>query len=289
MRYGIYYAYWTRNWQVDYREYIYKVKRLGFDLLEMSVIPLIDASDNVLLELKNIADSEGLALTSGYGPSAKHNLGSSDPDIVKNTIDFYQEMFRKLELMGIHKIGGGVYSYWPVDYSKPIDKEGDWARSVENVRTVGKLALEHGIDFNLEVLNRFEGYLINTAAEAKKFVEEVDVPSVKIMLDTFHMNIEEDSITEAICTAGKHLGHVHVGERNRKVPGKGNMPWYEVAAALHKINYNLDIVMEPFVLMGGQVGSDIKIWHDISNGASMEKLDQDAANSVAFLRHVFEK
>lgn len=289
MRYGIYYAYWTRNWQVDYKEYIYKVKRLGFDLLEMSVIPLIDASDNVLLELKNIADNEGLALTSGYGPSAKHNLGSSDPDIVKNTIDFYREMFRKLELMGIHKIGGGVYSYWPVDYSKPIDKEGDWARSVENVRTVGKLALEHGIDFNLEVLNRFEGYLINTAAEAKKFVEEVDVPSVKIMLDTFHMNIEEDSITEAICTAGKHLGHVHVGERNRKVPGKGNMPWYKVAAALHTINYDLDIVMEPFVLMGGEVGSDIKIWHDISNGASMEKLDQDAANSVAFLRHVFEK
>lgn len=287
MRYGIYYAYWTKNWQVDYKEYIRKVKRLGFDILEMSVIPLINASDSELLELKSIADAEGLALTSGYGPSAQYNLGSSDPEIVKNAVDFYGEIFRKLELMDIHKIGGGVYSYWPVDYSKPVDKAGDWANSVANVRTVGKMALDRGVDFNLEVLNRFEGYLINTAAEARKFVTEVDVPSVKIMLDTFHMNIEEDSMTEAIATAGDLLGHFHVGERNRKVPGKGNMPWYEIGTALKKAGYDKDIIMEPFVMMGGEVGADIKIWHDISEGASEAKLDEDAANSVQFLRHVF--
>lgn len=289
MRYGIYYAYWTRDWQVDYKEYIRKMKRLGFDLLEMSVIPLIHASDEELLELKKLAESEGIALTAGYGPSAEHNLGSADPAVVKNAVSFYDEIFRKLELMDIHKIGGGVYSYWPIDYSKPVDKEGDWARSTVNVRTVGRLALDRGIDFNLEVLNRFEGYLLNTAKEARKFVEEVDVPSVKIMLDTFHMNIEEDSMTEAIHTAGDLLGHVHVGENNRKVPGKGKLPWYEIGAALRDINYDKDVVMEPFVLMGGQVGADIKIWHDISNGATTEELDRDAANSVAYLRHVFEK
>ncbi len=287
MRFGIYYAYWTRNWNVDYRDYIRKVKRLGFDILEMSVIPLINAPDSELLELKALAESEGLALTAGYGPSAQHNLGSSDPAIVKNAIDFYGEIFRKLELMDIHKIGGGVYSYWPVDYSKPVDKEGDWARSVANVRTVGKMAGDHGVDFNLEVLNRFEGYLINTAAEAKKFVEEVGVPAVKIMLDTFHMNIEETSMTEAIQTAGDLLGHVHVGESNRRVPGKGNLPWYEIGSALRSIGYDKDVVMEPFVMMGGEVGADIKIWHDISNGATEEELDLDAKNSLEFLRHTF--
>ncbi len=287
MRFGIYYAYWTRNWNVDYRDYIRKVKRLGFDILEMSVIPLINAPDSELLELKALAESEGLALTAGYGPSAQHNLGSSDPAIVKNAIDFYGEIFRKLELMDIHKIGGGVYSYWPVDYSKPVDKEGDWARSVANVRTVGKMAGDHGVDFNLEVLNRFEGYLINTAAEGRKFVEEVDVPAVKLLLDTFHMNIEENSMTEAIQTAGDLLGHVHVGESNRRVPGKGNLPWYEIGSALRSIGYDKDVVFEPFVMMGGEVGADIKIWHDISNGATEEDLDRDAKNSLEFLRHTF--
>lgn len=287
MRFGIYYAYWTKTWNVDYRDYIHKVKELGFDILEMSVIPLLHLPDDRLIELRKMAEAEGLALTGGYGPSAEHNLGSSDPAVIRNCVDFYSELFRKLELMDIHKIGGGVYSYWPVDFTKPIDKEKDWASSVKNVRTVGKLAGEHGVDFNLEVLNRFEGYLINTAAEAKKFVQEVDVPAVKIMLDTFHMNIEENSMTEAIQTAGDLLGHFHVGESNRRVPGKGNLPWYEIGSALRSVGYDKDVILEPFVLQGGEVGADIKIWHDISNGASTAQLDEDAKNSVAFLRHAF--
>lgn len=284
MRYGIYYAYWVRSWMTDYRDFIRRVKRLGFDFLEISIIPLEGLQDSALIELKEIAAAEGVGLTAGYGPSAKHNLGSPDPETIKNSIAFYADVFRKLELMNITKIGGGVYSYWPVDFSKPIDKERDWANSVANVRSVGRLALEYGVDFNLEVLNRFEGYLINTAREAVSFVEEVDVPSVKILLDTFHMNIEEDSFTDAIETAGKHLGHVHVGERNRKVPGKGGFPWFEIGQALHRVGYDMDICMEPFVLPGGEVGRDIRIWHDISRGATEEQLDRDAAGAVQFLR-----
>ena len=189
--------------------------------------------------------------------------------------------------MDIHTIGGGIYSYWPVDYSKPIDKEGDWARSVANVKKVGKIAGECGVDYCLEVLNRFEGYILNTSEEAVRFVKEVDVPAVKVMLDTFHMNIEEDSMIDAILTAGDLLGHFHVGENNRRVPGKGNFPWPEIGKALHRIGYDKNVVMEPFVIGGGEVGSDIKIWRDLSHGASQERLDEDARNSVAYLRNVF--
>lgn len=143
------------------------------------------------------------------------------------------------------------------------------------------------MDYCLEVLNRFEGYLLNTCAECRQFVEEVDVPAVKIMLDTFHMNIEEDSMTEAILLAGDRLGHFHVGENNRRLPGKGNLPWYQIGSALRAIGYDKNVVMEPFVKSGGKVGSDIKIWRDLSMGAATEQLDRDAAASVAFLRNVF--
>ena len=158
---------------------------------------------------------------------------------------------------------------------------------MKNVRTVGKIAGECGVDYCLEVLNRFEGYLLNTCAECKAFVEQVDVPAVKIMLDTFHMNIEEDSMVEAILLAGDRLGHFHVGENNRRLPGKGGMPWYEIGSALRAIGYDKNIVMEPFVRNGGGVGSDIKVWRDLSKGATDEMLDQDAAASVAFLKYVF--
>lgn len=236
-------------------------------------------------DLKSEARNQGITLTAGYGPSAAENLASADEAVTGHAIEFYTDILKKLEYLDIHTIGGGIYSYWPVDYSKTIDKAGDWARSVQNVRTVAKIAGECGVDYCLEVLNRFEGYILNTAKEAVQFVTEVDVPAAKIMLDTFHMNIEEDSMIDAILTAGDKLGHFHVGENNRRCPGKGTMPWAEIGHALRRVGYDKNVVMEPFVLMGGEVGSDIKIWRNLCPDEA--KLDLDAKNSVAYLRHVF--
>lgn len=287
MKYGIYFAYWEKEWNADQKSYISKVKKLGFDILEISCAMLKNISREELVEMRDMARAEGVTLTAGYGPGPSENLASSDEAVVKNAVAFYTDILEKLEILDIHTLGGGIYSYWPVDYTKPIDKEGDWKRSVKNVRTVGKIAQECGVDYCLEVLNRFEGYLLNTCAECRQFVEEVDVPAVKIMLDTFHMNIEEDSMTEAILLAGDRLGHFHVGENNRRLPGKGNLPWYQIGSALRAIGYDKNVVMEPFVKSGGKVGSDIKVWRDLSMGAATEQLDRDAAASVAFLRNVF--
>lgn len=287
MKYGIYFAYWEKEWNADQKSYISKVKKLGFDILEISCAMLKNISREELVEMRDMARAEGVTLTAGYGPGPSENLASSDEAVVKNAVAFYTDILKKLEILDIHTLGGGIYSYWPVDYTKPIDKEGDWKRSVKNVRTVGKIAQECGVDYCLEVLNRFEGYLLNTCAECRQFVEEVDVPAVKIMLDTFHMNIEEDSMTEAILLAGDRLGHFHVGENNRRLPGKGNLPWYQIGSALRAIGYDKNVVMEPFVKSGGKVGSDIKIWRDLIMGAATEQLDRDAAASVAFLRNVF--
>ena len=287
MKYGIYFAYWEKEWNADQKSYISKVKKLGFDVLEISCAMLKAISTQELMEMKKMAADAGITLTAGYGPGANENLASANEDIVKNAVAFYTDILKKLEILDIHTLGGRIYSYWPVDYTKPIDKAGDWERSVKNVRTVGKIAGECGVDYCLEVLNRFEGYLLNTCAECKAFVEQVDVPAVKIMLDTFHMNIEEDSMVEAILLAGDRLGHFHVGENNRRLPGKGGMPWYEIGSALRAIGYDKNIVMEPFVRNGGGVGSDIKVWRDLSKGATDEMLDQDAAASVAFLKNVF--
>ncbi len=287
MKYGIYFAYWEKEWNADQKSYISRVKKLGFDVLEISCAMLKEISTQELMEMKKMAADAGITLTAGYGPGANENLASANEDVVKNAVAFYTDILKKLEILEIHTLGGGIYSYWPVDYTRPIDKAGDWERSVKNVRTVGKIAGECGVDYCLEVLNRFEGYLLNTCAECKAFVEQVDVPAVKIMLDTFHMNIEEDSMVEAILLAGDRLGHFHVGENNRRLPGKGGMPWYEIGSALRAIGYDKNIVMEPFVRNGGGVGSDIKVWRDLSKGATDEMLDQDAAASVAFLKNVF--
>ncbi|MDO5445869.1 MAG: TIM barrel protein [Eubacteriales bacterium] len=137
-------------------------------------------------------------------------------------------------------------------------------------------------------MNRFEGYLINTCDECIKYVDTVDKPNVKVMLDTFHMNIEEDSLIDAIIKAGSRLGHFHVGEANRKPPRAGRMPWKEIGDALRSINYDGCVVMEPFVVPGGGVGKDIRIWRELFPDVSEEFLDKDAAESVKYLKEKFQ-
>lgn len=179
-----------------------------------------------------------------------------------------------------------LYSYWPVDYSKTIDKVADRARGIDGIRSIADFARNLGIDLCLEVLNRFENHVLNTAAEGVSFVEEVGKPNVKVMLDTFHMNIEEDSFGAAIRTAGQHLGHFHIGENNRRVPGKGHTPWHEIAEALYDVGYQGTVVMEPFVKTGGTIGRDIRVWRDLSDGANEARLDEDARAALQFCRYV---
>ena len=290
MNYGIYYAYWEKEWGGDFIPYIGRVKKLGFDILEVACHDFLHVEDEYLYRLKKEAEDQGIVLTGGYGPDIDHNISSEKPEIVKAAFDRFEIIFQKMQKAGIKKLGGGLYSYWPVDYTLPFNKAEDMKRGITNIRELADMAAAYDITLGMEVLNRFEGYMLNTAAEAVDFVLKVDRPNVKVMLDTFHMNIEEDSMGDAIRQTGDLLGHLHLGEANRRPPhGKGRIPWAEIGEALHDINYTGDVVMEPFVRMDGQIGKDIRIWHDLSNGCSDEELDKDAAKAVTYLRNMWEK
>lgn len=116
-------------------------------------------------------------------------------------------------------------------------------------------------------------------------MKAVGRPNVKVMLDTFHMNIEEDSIPGAIRTAGPHLGELHVGEANRRPPREGGrISWPGVLGVLKETGFEGPVVLEPFERPGGRVGRDIKIWRDLSGGGGAAELDRRAAASVAMLQ-----
>lgn len=288
MKYGIYYAYWEKEWGGNPIPYVQRVKKLGFDVLEVACGDFYTKSDSFFKELKCVADGEGIMLTGGYGPRKEHNLASKNSTLIEGTFEFYEDMFRKMELAGIGSIGGALYSYWPVDFAAVFDKVVDLELSACRMQRLADMAANHGIELNMEVLNRFEGYLINDCDECLEYVKAVNKNNVHVMLDTFHMNIEEDSFSHAINKAGNLLGHLHVGEANRRPPHElGRIPWVEIGKALHDIGYKGTVVMEPFVRMGGQVGKDISIWRDISQGASDDDLDAAAAASVSFLRQLW--
>lgn len=289
MKYGIYAPYWTHEWETENEHYIPKVKKLGFDVLEISCVNLIRTytTDEQLLELKQCAAENGVTLTSGYGPTKEQNICSDDPEVVARAMDFFQNLLPKLQLLGVKILGGGLYSYWPLDPSMKMDREAEMERAIKNLQILAKTAEECDVTLGLEVLNRYEGYMLNTCDQAKEFIDAVGSSHVKIMLDTFHMNIEEDNMAAAIRKAGKDLCHLHLGEQNRRVPGKGTLPWQEIGQALRDIDYQGAAVMEPFVMSGGTIGSEIKVWRDLVPNATEEQLDKDAEGAVKFVRHVF--
>ena len=255
--------------------------------LEISCAGLTQKNTAEINELSRAAKDSGIILSGGYGPRPEENISSPDMLVVENAMDFWKRTFDVLAVLDIHMVGGGLYSYWPVNFNKQFHKEDDLKRSIDGMTGLGELAATYNISLGMEALNRFEGYLLNTAAETISYVKMVGLENVKVMLDTFHMNIEEDNIIDAIKSAGPYLGHFHIGEANRRPPRAGSrMDWEAIGTVLHKINYSGAVVMEPFVLQGGQVGKDIKVWRDMASGVESD-LDNEAKKSVAFIRSAF--
>jgi D-psicose/D-tagatose/L-ribulose 3-epimerase len=149
------------------------------------------------------------------------------------------------------------------------------------MKEVIKLAEDLDIYCNVEVINRYEQFMLNTCKEALEYVYAVDSPNIKIHLDTYHMNIEEDCFDKAIVIAGEKLGHFHVGENNRRLPGKGHLPWDEIFNGLREIKYKGNIVIEPFIQHEGDVARSIKLWRDIKKD---EDLCEEAKKSLKFLK-----
>ena len=279
---GIYYAYWTHDWDADFVPFVAKVKKLGFDVLDVNSGTVANMTAAEQQRLKAAAEEHDIELTSCIGLPRKFDPASPDRATRERGIAFLKKQARALAATGIRDLGGIVYSYWPGSLPKgETDKRPYWDRSVKSMRAVMKTAEDCGVTFHMEAVNRFEQYLLNTAAEAVRYVKEVGSPNCTVLLDTFHMNIEEDSFAGAIRTAGKHLGQLHIGETNRRAPGRGKMPWAEVFGALKAIRFKGSIVMEPFLVPGGEVGRDIKVFRDLRDGLD---LDKEAARACAFVK-----
>ena len=286
MKFGTLYAYWTNEWSGDYLYYAKKVADLGFDILEISAGDLLTMTEAEIDALKALAKDLGIAISSNIGPPKRYDVASADPATRRAGIGFLTDIMKRMDRLDSRSLVGVMYTYWPNDFTD-LDKPAQWARGVESVKEMGKTAQALGITMGLEVVNRFETLILNTAEEGVRFCQEVDNPNVKLLLDTFHMNIEEDSIPDAIRRAGGLLSALHVGEGNRKIPGQGHLPWAEIGQALRDINFTGDVVMEPFVLEGGKVGSDIKVWRDLSNGANPQEMDQAIRAGLNVLRTNF--
>ena len=289
---GMHYGFWSHNWdEIQYVPLMEKVARLGFDVCEVASAEFCKYSDETLGELKRRADDLGLTFTYSIGLEKEYDLASDDPAVRDNGVRHVTEILKSMPKVGAAILNGVSYAGWQAvpDHGITLEeKRRKEELALDSMRRLMPVAEDCGVYYCCEVVNRFEQYLLNTAREGAAFVKQLESPNAKVLLDTFHMNIEEDDLLQAILETGDLLGHFHVGERNRKPPGSTNsLPWKEMAGALRQIGYQGAVVMEPFVLMGGSIPYDIKVWRDLSGGASEAELDRMAGDACAFLKKLF--
>ncbi len=288
---GIFVNFWEQSWTINYKYYIDKVKKLGFDILEFQAQPLLEMTDAECREIKKYADERGIKLSYSLGLNPKYDVANPDAEIRRGGVEYLSNIVRKIAVMEGELFSGVTYAGWgvPTYFIDEKEKEAITARSVDSMQQVMKVAEKEGVTVCVEAVNRFESPVINTAKEAIAYADMVNSKNIGIHLDTYHMGIEEDNIGDAIRLVGSRLRHFHTGENNRNVPGRGHLDWNEIFKALSDIGYKKDIVSEPFLRMGNEVGYDIRTWRNLQEGLTEEKLDSEALFLLEFTKTMMKK
>jgi D-psicose/D-tagatose/L-ribulose 3-epimerase len=292
-RYGTIFSYWSGNWDIDYFDVLRKASRADINCIEFHTVYTLDWPESKIRDFVKLAADLDIEILFNGGVGFDEVTFSEDPAVRRRGIEKIQKFLRHAARFGVRFFDGGYSEGWPSRPDKLLtaaEKKAMTDRVIESIRQMVPVAADHGILLLMEILNGFEGFLLITAKEARYLADSVDHPNFKITGDTFHMNIEEDSLAEAIRTIGKkYLGHIHLGEANRKLPGRGTqVNWDEVFGTLREIGYSERLLLEPFTIPGGTVAQNVFLWRDLSEGAGEEQLTREMKQAIAFVKSKFE-
>lgn len=256
-----------------------KVKALGFDWFEVP-LELTDTIDYTRAGAILRDNGLGVSVCAAMGPD--RDLIHPDKAIRDNGIAYLKHCVDAVRTLGGTNVVGPLYSAVGRVWQMTADERArDTDLLVTQLRDLASYAGDKGAVLGVEPLNRFETSFINLATQAVEVVDRVDRPACRIMLDTFHMNIEEKSLGDAIRTAGKRLAHLHACENDRGAPGTGNVTWGEVAAALREIGYNGPVVIESFTSKVQSIARAAAIWRPLADSQ-----DALAGDGVKFLKRL---
>ena len=286
---GIFMNFWEKNWDADHSKYIKKAADIGFDILEFQAQPLLEMSDDKIRSLRVLADEVGIELTYSLGLDPKYDVSSLDEEKRKGGVKYLQNIIKKMQIGGGTLLSGVSYAGWGTPGIVMDNKSAYLNQSIKSMREIIKCAEECGVTYCVEAVNRFETCIIHTAKEALDYAAEIDSPNIGVLLDTYHMNIEENNIGDAIRLVGDKLTSFHTGENNRTAPGRGHLDWDEIFEALADINYKGRIISEPFVMQGGEVGRDIHVFRDLVENPCEETIDKEAKYLLEFEKNMLKK
>lgn len=281
MQFGVSTFLWASPFTTGSFDLVYKIKEMGFDIIEVAVEKkeLID-----WVRLKEIVLETGLHVTISGAFGIERDISSSDPNIRAKGLQYITDCIEIAQNMGSPIFGGPVYSaVGKTRFISDEQKKRERGWCIENLIKVSRIAEDRGIIVGVEPLNRFETDMVNTADQAISLVKEVDHPNIKVQLDTFHCNIEEKNIPDTIRKVGKDLlCHIQGNESDRGTPGTGNVDWIGIKQALTDIGYDKAIVIETFGEVSEEIARSASIWRPLANSS-----DELAIEGLQFYKKLF--
>jgi D-psicose/D-tagatose/L-ribulose 3-epimerase len=259
-----------------------RVRGFGFGVIELPIENLGDWDPGRAREL---LDGLGLHATTCAVMSPDRDLVSDDRAVIESTQAYIRGATDMAAAVGARSLAGPMYS--PVGKTWSMDgkqRAGAVHRLVESLRPLADYAGERGVTLALEPLNRFETSFINTAEQVMEVVDLVDSPALGVLLDTFHMNIEEHDPAAAIRTCGRRLAHFHACGCDRGAPGADQIPWPKIAAALHDAGYEGPVVIESFTIENQAIAKAAAIWRPLA-----PTQDAIATEGLRFLKALFSQ
>ncbi len=281
IKFGVSTWLWTSPFTTETIELFPKIKSMGYDAVEIPVEypEKIDGRKVKEALLKNELEA---IVCGAFGPT--RDLTNDDPAVHQNCFNYIAECFKLCNEWDAKFLAGPMYS--AVGKARMVTQEQrkvEWERAVTNLRKVCQMAQDKGLMIALEPLNRFESDLINTAEDVMRLIKDINDPAAKVLLDGFHMAIEEPDLEKAIASVGDKLIHVQVSENYRGTPGTGQTPWHAFKSGLGKINYSGVVSIESFTPEIKELAGAVCIWKNLAKSQ-----DGFASEGIAFLKKLLK-
>ncbi len=256
------------------------IKEVGFDSVDIN---LRNTEYDFAKTLRKKAEKLNLVLTGGGSLPKGKEIISPEKQKRVEAIQYIKSLIEKACELGANLYHGLYYATPGLFTGKGPSKE-EFEYAATGLKEIAVFAKKYGISLGLEPANRYETYMINTVADSLKMLDAIDEPNVGLLLDTYHMNIEEKDLYTSIVSAVDKISHFHVNENDRGTPGTGHIPWDEVFRALKEVKYNKIITIESFVDDTIDIASVAAIWRKLAPSAEIL-----ACEGYKFIKKMSEK
>lgn len=277
MKFGINTYLFSSPFTNESTSYFPQFKNWGFDFVEIALEDPANIDPGLVRKALDDNGLECRSVCAATGPG--RDLRGTRKDQV-TAIEYVEALIRIAPVLGSKLVAGPVYSAVGRAELVPDDlKRKQWELVAGNLKTLADFASKHDVKLAIEPLNRYETDFINTCDQALRMIETVGSDALQVHLDTFHMNLEEKDPALAIQKAGSRLGLLHASGSDRGTPGGDQINWDRIFAALDRIHYQGDIVIESFTPDVKVIAKAASIWRQVE--PSREAI---AVEGLRFLR-----